>query len=124
MNVEFFKLDVIKDEFPKDFDVITSSLFFHHLDPEHIVPLLSKMFSSAKSMVLVSDLERSRHNLALVWLLTRVATTSSVVKYDGPVSVRAAYKIDEMKELARDAGCDNVTFTRHFPCRYLLRWQK
>lgn len=119
-DVRFFRLDALTDEFPEQYDVLMNSLFMHHLDDHQAVTLLARMLSAAQVGILINDLERSRINLLLVTLATRVLTSSPVVHNDGPASVRAAFTIDEMKTLASRAGLKNCTVGRRWPCRLLL----
>ena len=123
-NCQFSKLDVITEELPEGFDIIMTSLFTHHLDPPEIEALLAKMAHSARQMVLVNDLERSRVSLLSVSLATQILTKSEVVRHDGPASVRAAFTAQEMLEMAQKAGLTSARVTRRWPCRMLLTWQK
>ncbi len=123
-QVRFFRLDALTEEIPGEYDVIVSSLFFHHLDEDQAVVLLSKMSKAATSAVLVNDLERSRLNLALVSIASNVLSRSSVVHHDGPASVRAAFTLAEMRMLADGAGMPNCSISRRWPCRFLLKWTR
>jgi hypothetical protein len=82
------------------------------------------MYGAATRSVIISDLERSQLNLALVWIATRVLTRSEVVHYDGPVSVRAAYTAEEFLQLANAAGLENARVKRVFPCRFIFTAQR
>jgi 2-polyprenyl-3-methyl-5-hydroxy-6-metoxy-1,4-benzoquinol methylase len=117
-NVEFIRLNALNDELPNDFDIISTSLFTHHLDPDQVITLLRKAYSATRSLVIVNDLERSAINFGLVWLATRLLTSSDVVWHDGPVSVRASYTQNEFQALARQAGLKNCRITGKFPCRF------
>jgi SAM-dependent methyltransferase len=117
-NVKFIQLDALKDDLPNDFDIISTSLFTHHLDPEEVICLLTKAHRATQSLVIVNDLERSVINFGLVWLATRLLTHSDVVWHDGPVSVRAAYTKSEFEELAKQAGLKQYRITAKFPCRF------
>jgi 2-polyprenyl-3-methyl-5-hydroxy-6-metoxy-1,4-benzoquinol methylase len=121
---QFSKLDVITQDLPVGFDIITTSLFTHHLDPPEIENLLSKMAARAKYMVLVNDLERSLVSLLSVSLATQLLTSSEVVRHDGPASVRAAFTAQEMLTMAHSAGLASARVKLRWPCRMLLTWQK
>ena len=123
-EVQFISIDALADQFPADFDIVTTSLFTHHLDGAEVILLLRKMYEAAQKCVIVSDLERSALNYSMVWIATRVLTTSDVVHFDGPVSVRAAYTAPEFLELSAQAGLRNATVKRVFPCRFLFSAQK
>ncbi len=123
-EVEFFQLDVLRDPLPGDYDVIVCSLFLHHLSDEQGLRLLREMRRSARCRVIINDLERTRLNLAMVWLGARIVTRSHVVHIDGPRSVRAAFSRREALALANQAGMNSVQMKRLIPCRYQMTWDK
>lgn len=123
-SVSFAVHDALGDELPADYDVVTASLFTHHLENEDVVNLLGKMKRAAGIMVLVNDLVRSRLNLLMVQIASRLVTRSEVVHVDGPLSVRAAFTIDEFRTLADQAGLDEAKISKRWPCRFLLEWRK
>ncbi len=122
--VDFFRMDVLKDDLPQDYDVIMTSLFTHHLSEDEVVDLMRRMKSAAKKMVVINDLERSHLNYALVWLATRLLTNSPVVRFDGPASVRNAFTAGEFRRLAAAAGLDGARIVPASPCRMMLVWRK
>jgi SAM-dependent methyltransferase len=122
--VRFETLDALADSLPESFDVILSSLFLHHLEDRQAVALLAKMAAATRQLVLVNDLVRGRGNLLLVALGARLLTTSSVVRTDASLSVRAAFTVKELRTLAQEAGLRNAAITHRFPCRMLLAWRK
>lgn len=120
--VEFFTLDVLNAPLPSGFDVLTCSLFLHHLDEPDVVSLLGKMREANPRLILVNDLERSRFNYAAVWVASRLFSRSRVVHADGPLSIRGAFTVNEMRTLAELAGLNGVSVRARFPCRMLLEW--
>jgi 2-polyprenyl-3-methyl-5-hydroxy-6-metoxy-1,4-benzoquinol methylase len=120
--VEFFSRDVLRDPIPPGYDVLTCSLFLHHLDEADAVALLSRMAGATDRLVLINDLLRSRAGYGLAWVGCRLLSRSAIVHHDGPVSVAAALTEAEALELARRAGLDGATLTRHWPRRFLLSW--
>jgi len=123
-NVSFFQHDALRDPFPEDYDVITSSLFLHHLDNAEAEQMLRSMASAASRLVVNSDLRRSRLGYALASIGSRILTRSPIVHVDGPLSVAAAFTVDEMRDIAARAGLTGTTFIRYFPERFLLVWRK
>ena len=124
VDVGFFEWNALSDTLPGGYDVITSTLFLHHLDGEVAVDLLRKMRIAAGRAVLVDDLIRSRWGHALAWAGCRLLSSSRVVRHDGPVSVAAAFTTAEVMELAGRAGMEGATLTRHWPERFLLAWSR
>jgi 2-polyprenyl-3-methyl-5-hydroxy-6-metoxy-1,4-benzoquinol methylase len=123
-KVEFFTLDALHDPLPAGYDVLTCSLFLHHLDEPGAVELLRRLAAAAGRAVLVSDLSRSRTGLLLAHAAVRLLTRSPMVHADGPASVRAAWTPAEALRLAHDAGLTGATVRRSWPCRFLLMWEK
>ncbi len=117
--VDFFAHDILSGPPLGAFDVAVCSLFLHHLDDADAVTLFAHL-AAAAPLVLVNDLARGRIGYGLVWAATRALSRSHVVRYDGPLSVRAAFTPAEAAESARRAGLVGVTVTRHRPCRFLL----
>ncbi len=122
MDVPFFQLDALNDPLPEGFDVVTCSLFLHHLSEEQAVRLLRKMADAARSTILVNDLSRSRLGYALAWTGCRLLSRSPIVHHDGPASVRAAFNLAEARDLAERAGLERVSLSRRWPRRFLLSW--
>jgi 2-polyprenyl-3-methyl-5-hydroxy-6-metoxy-1,4-benzoquinol methylase len=122
--VRFFVHNALHERLPTGFDVVTCSLFLHHLSEDDAVALLANMENAAGRMILVNDLARSRRNYCAVWFMCRVLTRSRVVWFDGPASVRSAFTPQEALALAERAGLSGATAELRFPCRFLLSWRR
>lgn len=120
--VRIFSLDVLRDPLPTGFDVLTCSLFLHHLDEPEVISVLQKMREADPRLILVNDLERSRLNYLAVWVASRLFSRSRVVHADGPLSIEGALTVPEMRSLAERAGLTGATVRAAFPCRMLLEW--
>lgn len=120
-DVRFFRCDVLNDPLPAGYDVMTCSLFLHHLDEPDIERLLRAMGERAR-LILVDDLVRSRRNWWCVWLATRLVTRSPVVHVDGPLSIQGALTVDELASLADRAGLCGASVRPRRPARMLLEW--
>jgi 2-polyprenyl-3-methyl-5-hydroxy-6-metoxy-1,4-benzoquinol methylase len=118
-KARFFVHDVVRDPLPGGYDVVTSSLFLHHLSDDEAVIALRRMAAAGRA-VLVTDLVRSRSALLQVWIACRLLTRSRVNWHDGPASVRAAFTPAEAATLAKKADWADVAVTRRRPCRFLL----
>jgi 2-polyprenyl-3-methyl-5-hydroxy-6-metoxy-1,4-benzoquinol methylase len=123
-DVHFFEWDVIRKGIPGQYDIVTSSLFLHHLEEEQAIELLRAMAGAAHHLLLVNDLVRSRAGYILAYLGTRVLSTSDIVRTDGPRSVAAAFTVEELLTLARRAGLAGCRVSRRRPCRMLLEWER
>ena len=113
---------MLNEPLPGGFDVVTCSLFLHHLDEPDVLTVLRAM-AAAGSLVLVNDLVRSRFNLLQVWVAARLFSRSRVVHVDGPLSIRGALTVAEMRRLAEQAGLTGATVQSKFPCRMRLTWR-
>lgn len=124
VTARFFVCDALHEPLPAGYDVLTCSLFLHHLRTADAQGLLRRMGQAAGRRVVVDDLHRSQVNLGLVAIAARLVTRSRVVHVDGVRSVRAAFSDVELRQLAERAGLANAEVRRHFPCRVLLTWSR
>ena len=122
-GITFYTADIIADGISEEYDIITNSLFMHHIDLSLSARLLSNLREKA-SMIIVSDLERSPLGMLLARFACNVFSRSPVVQYDGPRSVAAAYTIPEFQRLASSVGMEGAQFTRHWPMRFRMVWRK
>jgi SAM-dependent methyltransferase len=121
-DVAFFTHDVLGSPLPEGYDVLSSSLFLHHLDEGPAVDLLVRMARAAR-LVLINDLERGRMSYVLTWLGCQLLTRSPVVHVDGPRSIEGAFTLTEARVLAARADLEGATVSGRWPCRFLLRWE-
>jgi SAM-dependent methyltransferase len=124
LPLRFFTLDALADQIPTDFDMIISSLFLHHLDERQAVGFLGRIARAAGKLIMINDLLRGPLEFALAWAGCRLLTRSRVVRHDGPVSARAAFTMQEVRDLASQAGLEGMRLTRHWPGRFLLSWSR
>jgi ubiquinone/menaquinone biosynthesis C-methylase UbiE len=92
------------DAFDGSFDVVHSSLVLHHLDPGPAIAALREMARVASRAVIVNDLDRTEAWYLGARLLALLTTTNPYTRNDGPLSVRRAYRPNEMRQLAARAG--------------------
>ena len=123
-STNFFKCDILNDDMPDSYDIVMCSLFLHHLSESDSCRLVKKMVELSRTLVLVNDLRRTRLGYALAWMGCRLLSRSPIVHVDGPLSVRAAYSIDEVRDLAIACGLADATITTHWPQRFLLEWNR
>jgi 2-polyprenyl-3-methyl-5-hydroxy-6-metoxy-1,4-benzoquinol methylase len=116
----FFVLDALNQPLSGGYDVLTCSLFLHHLDEADAIGLLVRMAAAARHLVLVDDLVRSRRGYLLAVVGCRILSGSRIVHVDGPRSVAAAFTSDEALALAEQAGLPHARLVRHWPQRFLL----
>jgi len=86
------------------FDVVHSSMVLHHLEPPAAVRMLAEMGRVASRAVVVNDLDRGQHWWLGARLLSMLTTGNAYTRHDGPLSVRRAYRPNEVRQLAGAAG--------------------
>ena len=123
-RVNLIRVDLLREQLPVRADVVTCSLFMHHLDPDAGRAILRTMAAAADIAVGVADLDRSKAGLALAWIGSRLLTRSRVVHFDAIASVRAAFTVDEARSMANDAGLHGATISRACPARWCIWWQR
>ena len=101
------------------FDVVTASLFFHHLSDEDCVRVFRSMYRVARKRVIVNDLNRSAVAWMSIVVLTSLFSRSPMIRNDGPLSVRRAFRPHELAGIARQAGVD-AEVHRSFPYRLVM----
>jgi SAM-dependent methyltransferase len=121
-GVRFFVWNALEDPLPGAYDVVSCSLFLHHLADDQAIALLRRMAQIARRLVLVNDLRRSIAGYLLAFVGARLLSTSRVVHRDGPQSVAAAFRPDEFLMLAKRAGLTGAVVEKRWPFRLLLQW--
>jgi 2-polyprenyl-3-methyl-5-hydroxy-6-metoxy-1,4-benzoquinol methylase len=122
--VDFFQVDCLSDELPAGYDVLTSTLFLHHLTQREAARALAAMGRAARRMVLVNDLVRCRAGYVLARVSTTLATRSPMVRFDGPRSVERAFTLGEARELVAQSGLEGARVTPAWPFRMLIEWER
>lgn len=122
IDADFFTLDVIHDDLPRDYDVITCSLFIHHLTEPQAEHVLRAMADSAHTII-VTDLRRSTYGTCLAAIAGRLLTRSPVVHTDAVRSAHAALTISELRQVATAAGLEAADIEPIWPSRMRLLWQ-
>lgn len=123
-HVRFFRCDALNGSLPEGYDFAVCSLFLHHLDEEQALQFLRRLKQAVRLGVLIYDLQRLYAGYLLAYAGTRLLTRSPMVHIDGPLSVQAAFTVEEVQDLARRAGLAGARVRRVFPIRYLLTWRR
>ena len=123
VEIETHRVDAVKDELPPA-DIVTCSLFLHHLREDDVVAVLRNLHASGRLGGVVCDLRRSRTGLFLAATASRLATRSQVVHFDATASVRAAFTMDELQEFTVAAGMTDARIQAVFPQRMRITWPR
>ncbi|HXG27034.1 MAG TPA: methyltransferase domain-containing protein [Candidatus Binatia bacterium] len=90
------------------FDVAHASLVLHHLSSRDAVALLAELGRVSRVGIVVNDLSRSRLGWLGAVVLLRLMTRNRWTLHDGPLSVRRAWTIPEVRALMAEAGLQPV----------------
>lgn len=117
--------DALSLPFPDNsFDLISSSLFAHHLDPPEVAQFVDEALRVSRCAVLINDLVRHPLHLGLVyagWPLMR----SYVSRADGVASVRRAYVPEEMRRMIGNGQSRKIEITNHYLFRMgVIVWKQ
>jgi SAM-dependent methyltransferase len=100
---------------PKTFDFVICSLFLHHFSDGEVIHLIREMRSLARRGLIVLDLECHPIPYHFLPMTRTVFRWSTLTLHDGPISVAAGFRAEELGFLARAAGANGVVVRRHLP---------
>ncbi|MGH9579760.1 MAG: methyltransferase domain-containing protein [Terriglobales bacterium] len=100
----------------RSFDLVSCSLFAHHLEPLALQTFVNEGLRVARRAVLINDLRRHPLHLALVYAGLPLYR-SRLTRHDAPVSIRRSYTPAEMRSLLEKTRAARVEIG-HF---YLFR---
>ncbi len=99
------------------FDVVTASLFLHHIDPPEVAAVLRALFDLARRALVINDLHRARVPLLFGHAVFPWLFRSRVSVSDGLLSIRRAFRPEELAAAFAEAGIGRVAIRRRFPYR-------
>jgi hypothetical protein len=105
-------------------DVVTSSHFFHHFEPEENASILRGALRIARTGAMASDTRRHRLPFLFVKVLGILHLVGRITAYDGPASVARGYTADEARAVGEMTGAARVEVVKMMPFRFgLLLWK-
>lgn len=101
------------------FDIILSSLVAHHMRHDELVAFLRFMMAEARVGWLINDLHRHRLSALGFPILARAMRWHEIVRHDGSLSIRRAYRPHEWPPILAEAGIPpgDTRIFRAFPFR-------
>ena len=108
--------DALELPFPTgSFDFVVCSSVLHHFPDDRVIEMIARLRLAAHRALLLLDLER--HPVAYHFLpMTRwVFGWCPLTVHDGPMSVAAAFRVEELASLANAAGATALSAQRHWP---------
>ncbi len=119
--------DALALPFPDgSFDLVSSSLFAHHLEPGELARFAAEALRVSRRAVVINDLIRHPLHLALVYAGFPLMR-SYVSRFDGVASVRRAYVLEEMRSiLSSGVPADTrIEISQHFLFRMgVIVWKQ
>lgn len=120
-RVQVEQADATRLTFPDDsFNLVTASLFLHHFDDPTAVAMLRNMARIASDGLIVNDLHRHRLAYLGIRTIASILPVTPMFANDGPLSVRRAFRPDELRRMASQAGLLNAVISRHWAFRLTL----
>lgn len=124
-NIKVEQGDALNLPYPDgQFDIVTNSLFLHHLTNEEAVRLLQEMARMCRLGFIVSDLKRSRMTWLGTFLLGKLTGKGPVFQHDGPVSVQRSFTRQDIEVLSLRSGLPELNVDDSHPFRLILTWKK
>jgi ubiquinone/menaquinone biosynthesis C-methylase UbiE len=101
-------------------DVVISSLFLHHFTKTALIQLLPKWVRLARRSLVMSDLVRHPVPYWFMKASSPVFARSAITRHDAAISIRRAYRPQELQNIAAEAGFPQARVFTHFPYRMTL----
>jgi 2-polyprenyl-3-methyl-5-hydroxy-6-metoxy-1,4-benzoquinol methylase len=98
--------------------IIFSSLFCHHFTNEELLFMLQWMKTYSADGFFINDLHRHQLAYYSIKLLSRIFSSSYLVKNDAPLSVKRGFKKREWQQLMNKAGIRQY----HIQWKWAFRW--
>jgi 2-polyprenyl-3-methyl-5-hydroxy-6-metoxy-1,4-benzoquinol methylase len=119
-EISFEARDVFSNELrSKKYDITTATLFLHHFTDDQLVTLLRSMLDQSRLGVVINDIHRHTLSYRSIKWLTALFSKSSMIKSDAPLSVRRAFKRQELINILDKASIRNYSLT----WKWAFRWQ-
>lgn len=119
-NISFLRKNIFETK-TEDLkaDIVTMNLFCHHFSNEELSQIINRISHSEAKVIIINDLHR--HPLAYysIWFLTRLFNGSYLVKHDAPLSVKRAFKRNEIRKIFVNTSFKDVTIVWN----WAFRWQ-
>jgi ubiquinone/menaquinone biosynthesis C-methylase UbiE len=100
---------------PNSFDFVLCSSVLHHFPSGQVIELIAELRGFARKALVVLDLERHRLAYHFLPMTGKLFSWSALTLHDGPVSVAAGFRSNELARLVLAAGVNNVVVRRHWP---------
>lgn len=115
--------DYSKVSFEQQPDIIFSSLFCHHFTDEQLVEQLQWLKANCKIGFFINDLQRHWLAYHSIKILTKIFSSSYLVKNDAPLSVARGFVKNEWNDIFDEAKIDSYAIQWQWAFRYLITYK-
>lgn len=119
-NAEWLVDDYKNIDFKIKPDIIFSSLFCHHFTDEVLIGQLKWMRDNAALGFFINDLERNGLAYHSIKIITKLFSSSYLVKNDAPLSVARGFHKNEWIQILDKAGIERYAINWKWAFRYLI----
>ena len=119
-HIQFQTMNIFSEDFKNQkYDIVIGTLFYHHFSNDQLIHFFRRLAHQARLGFIINDIHR--HFLAYysIKLLTQIFSTSSMVKYDAPLSVLRSFRKKELYQIFRTAGFQDILIR----WKWAFRWQ-
>ena len=104
-DIRVERQDILALPYPaRSFDVAICSFALHHFSRTDAVTILREMHRLSRLGFVIHDLSRGYPAAVAAWIYTHVTTTNLMTRRDGISSVMNAFKAQEVRDMAIEAG--------------------
>jgi 2-polyprenyl-3-methyl-5-hydroxy-6-metoxy-1,4-benzoquinol methylase len=119
-NASWFAQDYKTVAFDTKPDIIFSSLFCHHFREDELIYQLKWMQQNSSIGFFINDLQRNWFAYHSIKIITKLFSSSYLVKNDAPLSVARGFYKNEWKDLLHKARIKNYSVEWKWAFRYLI----
>jgi ubiquinone/menaquinone biosynthesis C-methylase UbiE len=101
-------------------DFVISSLFLHHFTAPALIQVLPQWARLARQSLIMTDLVRHPAPYWFMKATSPVFARSAITRHDAAVSIRRAYRPEELQRIAAEAGLVQARVFSCFPYRMVL----
>ncbi|WP_276368372.1 methyltransferase domain-containing protein [Chryseolinea sp. H1M3-3] len=119
-HLQFVAMDIFSEEFSNQrYDIVIGTLFYHHFSDAQLIGFFKQLRNQVNLGFIINDIHRHWLAYHSIKMLTHFFSKSSMVKYDAPLSVRRAFKKDDLIKILSEAKIDEFKIN----WRWAFRWQ-
>ncbi len=120
-SITYTQADILKLNFqlPKC-DLLISSHFMYHFSDQELTNFLAKSKTQVTGKMFFSELERSTMAYFLFKVASPLLPFSSMVKQDGLLAIKRAFRKKELQDIIEKAGIASFQVRRKWAFRFLV----